>query len=310
MEFLRFLEGIRTPLGDAFFGTITYLGDETAFILIGLLFFWCINKKEGYYLLSIGFIGTILNQFLKLFFRIPRPWIKDKSFTIVESAKEAASGYSFPSGHTQSSVGIFGGIARSTKNRWVRIICIALCILVPFSRMYLGVHTPLDVGVSIIIALILIFGLYPITKKATENKNGMRILLSSIVLMSIGLLIFVSFYKFPENVDIHNLESGEKNAYKMLGCSLGVLLSFEIDNKFLNFKTEAPLLGQFFKFTIGLIPLLLIKEGLRTPLAVLLGGSFIADGIRYFLIVIFAACVWPLTFKHFAKISAKNQKSD
>ena len=308
MEFLKFLEGIRTSLGDAFFGALTYLGDETAFILLGLLFFWCINKKEGYYLLSIGFIGTVLNQFLKLAFRVPRPWVKDKSFTIVESAREAASGYSFPSGHTQSSVGIFGGIARWNKNKILRIICISLCILVPFSRMYLGVHTPLDVGASIIIALILIFLLYPITRKTTENKNGMRILISVIALLSLGLLLFVSLYKFPENIDIHNLESGEKNAYKMLGCSLGVLLSFEIDNRFLNFKTEAPLLGQFLKFTIGLLPLLLIKEGLRAPLESLFGGNFIADGIRYFLIVIFAACIWPMTFKFFAEIS-KNSKN-
>ena len=86
MEFLRFLEGIRTPVGDAFFSAVTHMGEETIFILVGLLFFWCIDKKKGYFLLSVGFIGTVINQFLKLWFRIPRPWVKNPNFTIVESA--------------------------------------------------------------------------------------------------------------------------------------------------------------------------------------------------------------------------------
>ena len=96
MEFLKFLEGLRTPFGDAFFSAVTHLGEETIFILVGLLFFWCINKKQGYYILSVGFVGTVINQFLKLTFRVPRPWIKDSSFTIVESARAEATGYSFP----------------------------------------------------------------------------------------------------------------------------------------------------------------------------------------------------------------------
>lgn len=305
MEFLRILEGLRTEFGNIFFSIITFLGDETAFILLGLVFFWCVDKKKGYYLLSIGFIGTIINQFLKLWFRIPRPWVKDESFTIVESARGGASGYSFPSGHTQSSVGVFGGIARCVNNKFVRVLCIAACVLVPFSRMYLGVHTPLDVGVSVIIALILIFGLYPLVNKANENKNIMRILLGSIAVLSLGLLFFVSFYNFPENVDLHNLQSGEKNAYKMLGCSLGILFAFEIDNKYLNFETKAPLLGQILKLSSGIVVLLGIKEGLRGPLNAIFDGSYIADGVRYLLIVIFAGCIWPLTFNWFKKIGEK-----
>ena len=121
MEFLRFLEGIRTPVGDAFFSAVTHMGEETIFILVGLLFFWCIDKKKGYYILFVGFIGMVANQFLKLWFRVPRPWVKDPNFTIVESARTEATGYSFPSGHTQTSVGMYGSVARACKNIWVRI---------------------------------------------------------------------------------------------------------------------------------------------------------------------------------------------
>lgn len=302
MEVLRFLEGIRNPFLDGFFSIVTHFGEETIFIVLGLLFFWCINKKEGYYLLSIGFIGTVVNQFLKLFFRIPRPWVRDESFTIVESARAEATGYSFPSGHTQSSVGVFGAIARWDKNKILKIVSIVLCVLVPISRLYLGVHTPLDVGVSIGIALVLIFGLYPIIQKGFESDKTMRILLLSMILLSTGLLLFVLTYKFPEDVDANNLASGIKNAYKMLGCTLGIYIGFEVDRKYINFKTEAAVWAQVIKYALGLLILLGIKEGMRAPLNLIFGGSFIADGIRYFLIVIFAAIVWPLTFKWFSRL--------
>ena len=305
MSFLHFLEGLRNPVCDAFFSTVTHLGEETFFIVFGLIFFWCINKKEGYYLLSIGFIGTIVNQFLKLWFRVPRPWVKDKDFTIVESARAEATGYSFPSGHTQSSVGVFGGIARFNKKLWIRIICILACVLVPLSRMYLGVHTPADVLVSVALSLVLIFGLYPLIQKCFDNAKIMRILLVSMVVLSAGLLAFVLFYNFPSDVDLENLSSGTKNAYKMLGCTLGIYIAFEIDKSFINFDTSGSLISQILKFVLGLIPLLGIKEGLRFPLNAIFGGSYLADGVRYLLIVLFAGCVWPLTFKWFAKIGRK-----
>ena len=92
--------------------------------------FWCVSKEEGYYLLFVGFFGTVLNQFLKLLCRIPRPWVLDPNFTIVESARAAATGYSFPSGHTQNAVGTFGAMALRTERKWVRGVCIALIVLV------------------------------------------------------------------------------------------------------------------------------------------------------------------------------------
>ena len=306
MEILRFFESIRTPLGDFLFSTITQFGEETIFILLGIIFFWCINKYEGYYLLSIGFLGTILNQFLKLTFRIERPWVKDENFTIVESAREAATGYSFPSGHTQSSVGIFGGIAKWNCNKIIRIVCIIIAVLVPISRMYLGVHTPLDVTVSVILALILIFVLHPIVKKAIQNPNALRVLFAIITLLSLGYLLYVNFYNFPADIDINNYESGLKNGYKMFGCTLAIWLSFELDVRFIHFETKASLPAQILKVVLGLIPVVLIKTFLKAPLIALIGNSYIADGIRYFLLAAFAGCIWPLSFKWFSKLF--NQK--
>lgn len=305
MEFLKFLEGLRNPIMDSFFSIITHLGEETVFILVGLIFFWCIDKKKGYYILSVGFAGTVINQFLKLLFRIPRPWVRDESFTIVESARAEATGYSFPSGHTQSALGVFGSIARIDRRVWVRIACVAVCVLVPLSRMWLGVHTPADVGVSTIVALALVFTLYPIVNKAMETKTGMRILFASMLVLSAAFLAFVLLFKFPADADTENITHGISNAYKIAGCVLGLWLAYELDERFIHFETTAVWWVQIIKLAAGLIPLLAIKSGLKAPLLALCGGNDIANGLRYFLITSFAGCVWPLTFKFFKSLSTK-----
>ena len=43
MAFLRFLESIRTPVGDALMSFITLFGEETLFIVLALVFFWCVD---------------------------------------------------------------------------------------------------------------------------------------------------------------------------------------------------------------------------------------------------------------------------
>lgn len=305
MEFLYFLENLRTPAGDTFFSLITHLGEETLFIVAGLLVFWCINKMEGYYLLTVGLTGTVINQFLKLWFRIPRPWVKDPDFTIVESARAEATGYSFPSGHTQSSVGIFGSVARWNANMAVRVICLALCVLVPLSRLYLGVHTPTDVGVSILVALVLIFGVYPMIKKGTEDAKTMRLLMGGMLALSAAYTVYVECYPFPSDVDVHNLESGIKNAYTMLGCILGFWITYEVDSRYTNFSTDGVWWAQILKLVLGLAILLGIKAGVKTPLLALTGGHHVADAIRYFLMVAFAGCIWPLSFRLWGKLGQK-----
>ena len=305
MELLYWLQSIRTPVGDAFFSLITHLGEETLFIVFGLLVFWCLDKWEGYYLLSAGLTGTVINQGLKLWFRIPRPWVRDPEFPIVEAARAEATGYSFPSGHTQSSVGIFGALGRWNRQRWLRILCVALCLLVPFSRLYLGVHTPADVAVSFALALLLVFGMYPVIRKAVTSPGTMRLLLAGMVAVAALLLAFVTYYPFPADVDVTNLEHGMKNAYTMLGCMAGLWVTYEVDLRWTKFDTKAPLLGQICKLALGLAILLAIKAGLKAPLHALMGNDYLADGLRYFLMVAFAGCLWPQTFPMWAKIGKK-----
>lgn len=305
MSFLYFLESLRNPVFDTIFSLITLLGEETIFMVIGMTVFWCVNKYQGYYLLTTGFLGTAINQFLKMLCRIPRPWVQDPNFTIVESARDAATGYSFPSGHTQTSVGVFGGLARWNKNTVLRIVAIAACVLVPLSRMYLGVHTPLDVTVSIAIALILIFVAYPLFMKASKNPKMMFIILGTLTLITFAYLLFAILFPFPADTDPHNLESAQKNGYTLVGCMLGLVVAYAVDIKYTKFDTDAMWWAQIIKIVGGLCLVLAVKEGLRTPLEFIFDGHLIARAIRYFLMVIVGGIAWPMTFKYFSKTKHK-----
>lgn len=307
MEVLKFIEGIRTPFGDAFFSLVTHLGEETIFIVVGLLFFWCLDKKKGYFILSVGFLGTIMNQFLKLWFRIPRPWVRDPDFTIVESARAEATGYSFPSGHTQSALGVFGSIAKVQKHFWIRIACIIACVLVPVSRMYLGVHTPADVGVSVLVALVLIFVLHPVVEYVAATPKRMRIYLVCLTLLAGVYLAFVLLYPFPADVDVENLTEFIKNAYKILGCVLGLFVACELDERFVHFETKGVWWVQVLKLVPGFVILLAIKSGLKQPLYTLLDGNYLADAIRYFALTAFVAGIWPMTFAFWNKLDKKSE---
>lgn len=305
MEFLYLLESLRCGILDAFFSIITMLGEETAFMLVGMTIFWCVNKYEGYCLLCTGFFGTLVNQFLKILCRVPRPWIKDPNFTIVESARDAATGYSFPSGHTQNVTTTFGGLIRWHKGSVLRAFSVAALVLVPLSRMYLGVHTPADVLTSLGIGALLVFVGYPLFKKAEKDPRVMYAIIGTMAVLSLAYLIFVNTHAFPADIDLHNLTSARKNGATLVGCLVGFLVIYTADLHFIHFETKAVWWAQILKVVGGIALVFLVKEVLRSPLEAIFGNEFLARGIRYFLMVIVGGGLWPMTFRYFSKLGHK-----
>ncbi len=301
MQLLYALQEIRNPALDAVLQLITRLGEETVFMVVAIVVFWCVSKKGGYYLLSVGFLGTVANQWLKIAFRIPRPWVLDPNFQIVESAREAATGYSFPSGHTQSAVGTFGGLARMTKVKWLRWVCIAFALLVSFSRMYLGVHTPLDVGVSLLVATAMVLVFWPIIEKADEKPLRIAALLGFQLAVCVAFLVFLKVYPFPADVDAENFAHAVENGWKLTGAIGGMLIAWWVDRRFIRFEVKAVWWAQLIKIVVGLGIVVGIKAGLKAPLIALIGNAGVANAVRYGLMVIFAGAVWPLTFKFWGK---------
>lgn len=301
MELLYWFETIRTPALDAAMSLVTRLGEETFFMVAALFVFWCVDKRRGYYLLAVGFTGTLINQWLKIVCRVPRPWVRDPHFTIVESARDGAAGYSFPSGHTQSAAGVFGGVARFTRRWWLRCVCLVLLVLVSVSRMYLGVHTPADVGVSFAVTAVLVLLLYPLIESTLWFPGRMYVILGVLLGASAAFVAFVELFPFPADVDAANLAGAVKNAWSMAGAVGGMLLACLFDNRLLQFPNRAPWWGQLVKLLGGLVLVVLVKSLLKAPLLALCGGHQAAHALRYFLMVLTAGALWPMTFRFFER---------
>ena len=122
------------------------------------------------------------------------------------------------------------------------------------------------------------------------------------VVLSLGFLAYVLALSGVSFLDPHNYQSGLKNACTLLGCTAGLVVVHFVDSKFINFDTKANWYSQVIKLVIGLVGVLAIKSGLSSPLVALFGNEFVARAIRYFLIVLFAGAVWPLTFKWFSTL--------
>ena len=303
MELLQLFQKIRLPILNEFMLLITEFGGEIAFLVTAIIVFWCFDKRQGYFIMCVGFAGTIVSQFMKLWFRIPRPWVKEPGIAM-EAAIGDAGGYSFPSGHSQTSVGTFGSLALTVKNKIVRAICIVIAVLVPVSRMYVGVHTPLDVGVGALIALVLMFAVRPFVY--SDKKCMMPILIGILSTLTIAYLSFVFLYDFPSDVDATNLIHGQENACTMAGCIIGMIVVYLVDEKWLHFPTKAIWWAQIIKIAIGLCLILAVKSGMK---GILNGffGDMAGRAVRYFLIVLVAGVLWPMTFRYFEKLGKKEK---
>lgn len=301
MEVLYLFEKIRFPLLDELMLLVTKFGEETAFLVAALIVFWCVDKNRGYYTLAVGFFGTIITQVMKLMCRIPRPWVQDPNFTVVGDAKEAAGGYSFPSGHSQSSIGTFGAIASGMKKRWLQIIFIVICVLVPISRMYLGVHFLSDVLVGSGVSLALICVL-----RFVRDGKYIPHVLGALAAASVGFVLYVELFPFAEGLDPHNYASALKNSYTLLGAIVGINGVYWIDKIWVNFQVKAVWWAQILKIVLGLLLVLAVKSGLKAPLEAAF-GAYPGRAVRYFLIVVVAGVLWPLTFKWFSKLGKKDK---
>ena len=303
MDMLRAIAEIRNPVLDFFFETITHLGEETVFLVISIVFFWCIDKREGYFILLSGLFGTLINQAAKLAFRIPRPWVIDESFQPVGNSKLEAGGYSFPSGHTQNISTTLGAIVAYKPKKWKTAALTAVIALVAFSRMYLGVHTFLDVSVSLVVGLALILGMRTLFATEERFNKALPYIVLGATLLSVGFLVFVLLVKGDTTLDPENFESALKNSCTLLGCTIGLIAVWFVDTRYTNFKTDGRWYAQVIKAVLGFAIVLGIKSGLSAPLTLLFGGNaFAARILRYFLIVVFAGIVWPLTFKWFSNL--------
>ena len=303
MEVLHWLESIRNPFLDTLIGLITQLGEDLVFTVVIIGTLWCLDKRAGFWMFFSWGLGTGVNQLVKAVCKIPRPWVRDPSLKAVESAIPAATGYSFPSGHTQSVIGLFGSLAVFARKWAVTIVSLVLILLTGFSRLYLGVHTPADVLCAFAIGFVVVMLMRWFA--SLEEKFPWITRLASVILISVSaaLLLYAVIDGGGEEKMLHAAENG----WKMLGASIGLSAAWELDKKVLHFETGAVWYVQIVKFLVGILGALAIQAGLKQPLLSLFSGSYVAHGVRYLLLTVFAGILYPLTFGWWAKLGKKEK---
>lgn len=296
MSFLNLLRNYRTPFWNEIWNLITKLGEGTTVIVIICIIYWCLNKKLGKILGYIFFMSSLVVQGLKIGFRIERPWIVDPNFKAISLALKNATGYSFPSGHSQSSTSIFGGLAFYFRSRILKIFFILIPILVCFSRLYLGVHTPKDVIVGFLITFIIAFVVIKYTK-AYNRYQRIELMIITFILGSI--LLIYSFILYIRNViDVEYLV----DCFKIIGSSFGFILGNYLEGNFVKFRVKTiRIWEQLVKIIFGLLGLLLLKEFFKL-LSDLLGfKALIVYGVEYFIFMLWIVYIWPMIFKKILK---------
>ena len=129
----------------------------------------------------------------------------------------------------------------------------------------------------------------------------MYAILGVMLAVSAAFVGFVELVPFPADVDAENLAEAVKNAWSMAGAVAGVLVVCVFDNRVLQFPNRAPWWGQAIKLAGGLALVVLVKTVLKAPLLSLCGGHEAAHAIRYFLMVLAAGGLWPMSFRFFER---------
>lgn len=241
IEFLLMIQNFREATNgilDGFFGALTAFGVSVWAFLMMAMVYWCFDKRAGAIMcINVG-VGNMVNQLAKNIFCVYRPWVRDPRVIPATSA----SGYSFPSGHSQLATAEWGSIAVWQKKRkWVVAICCVLIALIAFSRNYFGVHTPQDVLVGITLCSLVMIACYRIMAWVDGGKNRDLIVFGIGMALCTAFLLFNTFKSYPMDY----AENGElivvptkmiAEAFSAGGCAVGALVGWIIERKLIRFE--------------------------------------------------------------------------
>ena len=298
MELLKSIAEIRTPFLDTLIGLVTRLGEETIGIVILCVFFWCISKKVAYVIGVSFFLSSLSVQGMKILFRIPRPWVLDPAFVPVSGAIEHATGYSFPSGHTQNATALYGSLGAMAPQKPFKIILFTIPFLVAFSRLYLGVHTLLDVVVSLAITFLLIFIAVKIFSTDSIHIKREAVVASVIIIFAVVVIVIAAVLYANGTIE----EGYIADCLKATGAGIGFAVGMFVERVYIGFSVKAKgIIWQIIKFIIGIAVVLALQEGLKY----VIGTSLIANMVRYFLMITWITLFFPLVINRFFAVKEK-----
>ena len=155
-----FLNNLGTTKFDAFWLSLSKIEANILMYLFLILLFFHIKKLSPkflyifYLLFVIALMITITDQganFFKDSFQRLRPCYNESISDSLRLVKENCGGkYGFFSAHASNSfsLAIFFGLLFKNRIRYMIIITIVYASLISYSRIYLGVHFPIDIIVG------------------------------------------------------------------------------------------------------------------------------------------------------------------
>lgn len=299
IEYLLFLQNFRIGIHDAltpFMEWISLFG-VTYIILLPAFVYWCLDKRKGLMIFAALKISQTFNALVKLTACVYRPWIKDARIIPAGDAIRTATGYSFPSGHTMMVTPIYGGLALCTRKKAARLFWIAAILLTAFSRNYLGVHTPQDVLVGLVLGTASLF----IAGWMLNNVNKHHAMLFCAA-AGILTLVYVMCKSYPmDYVDGKLLVNPDKMTIDAWGDAGGLTAfaaAWYVEDRWVKFSPT----GWNFKgvclCALGLLPLCWILGDLKNILNGIFGahgGKLAQQFARFFYVMVF----WPVVLKLF-----------
>ena len=290
MDILIFFQQIQNPILDFIFENFTHLVNEIVMVGIISVIYWCYSKKTAQLIAFSLFASGIVVQITKIICRVPRPWILDNRIQPKPEILETATGYSFPSGHTQNSTAFCNSSASTIKHKGIKVVILLIPIFVMISRMYVGVHTPQDVLTSYVIATIITW----IVIKVFEKYSIKRIQTLSMVIFTSSILGLI-YSCCVVNAGVSTFELVD-DAAKICGCGIGFSIGVYLETKYINFKEVTSTRNKLVVVVLGIIGTLILK--LSTGL---LPDNVIFVALSYMLITFWISYAYPLIFTKFLK---------
>lgn len=314
IQYLLLLQELRNATGGIFDEIFNAISKFAVDILPFLPFviFWGVDKKWGYYFLTTHWTGELLNGIIKLTVCAYRPWIRSDLIEPAGDSKVAATGYSFPSGHTRTATTVYGSVYLWQKDRrkWLAITSIVMILLTGFSRNFLGVHTPQDVLVATIESVLVLYVVYVASKKVEGNEKLLDILTLVGILAVVAAILYVKLKSYPMDYDEAGVLLVDPNkmmndCFKACGAYLGFLLGSYIDRHYIHYEIPVGASNLPILVCVGAAFAFSWKEYLGPATFVLAFGGHWGNLIARFIMLLFAMCIWPVVIQKMAVRSSE-----
>lgn len=271
-DILRFFTRIRSPILNNVFEVITISTESGVLLLVIAIIYWCVNKKLGQKLGSILLFSMTVNGLIKNIAKVARPFDLEG---VVALRKHTATGYSFPSGHTQAATTFWSIWMMHVAKRWLYYFGTIMIALIGLSRIYLGVHWPMDIMGAIVIGMIC----SAVGQRLFQQREHPKA--TGFLLGGCALLWGTLFLGF------------DADYVKAVGGLTGFLIGTLLEERYIGFNTKASLGAQVKKVAIGILGLGIIYGTLKLISPPYLIFSF----IRYALLAIWFVAGAPYVFK-------------